>query len=139
MNLGVQDDCSGIDWLAVRDAMTAVGFPEREAAAVKRAFKRSFAVIFVFHQGKMVGFGRAISDGVYQAALYDVVVIPEYQGKHIGRIVVRLLLKKVACCNTILYATPGKEGFYARLGFRKMKTGMASFLRPERMESHGFI
>jgi hypothetical protein len=27
----------------------------------------------------------------------------------------------------ILYANPGKEGFYARLGFRRMRTAMAIF------------
>jgi ribosomal protein S18 acetylase RimI-like enzyme len=139
MDLGVQDHCYGIDWESVRNAMIAVGMPQRDAAAIKRAFKRSFAVIFLFHRGTLVGFGRAISDGVYQAALYDVVVIPEYQQKHIGQIIVRLLLKKVACCNTILYATPGKEGFYTKLGFRRMKTAMAHFLFPERMEAVGFI
>lgn len=139
MNLGVQDNCCGIDWESVRDAISQAGMARRDISAVRRAFKNSFAVIFIYHEGKIVGFGRAISDGAYQAALYDIVVLPEYQGKHIGKIIVRLLLKKVAGCNTILFATPGKEGFYEKAGFRKLKTGMARFLFPQHMEERGHI
>ena len=51
----------------------------------------------------------------------------------------RLRGHRVAQCNVILYASPGKEGLYSRLGFRKMKTGMARFVNLERMESMGFI
>jgi predicted N-acetyltransferase YhbS len=139
MDLLIQDTCSQIDWIAVRDAMIAVGFANRNPRDIQKAFQHSHGVVFVFHDGKLVGFGRVISDGVYQAALYDVIVLPEYQNQHIGSILVTLLLKKVAHCNVILYATPGKEGFYAKQGFRKMKTGMAHFLNPERMESRGLI
>jgi predicted N-acetyltransferase YhbS len=139
MNLGVQDNCCGIDWESVRDAIARVGMGRREIAVVRTAFQRSFAVIFIYHCGQIIGFGRAISDGVYQAALYDVVVLPEYQNKHIGELIVRLLLKKTPGCNTILFATPGKEGFYAKFGFRKLKTGMARFLFPDHMEERGHI
>ena len=68
MNLGVQDNCWGIDWEAVRNAIALVGMEQRDKSAVRRAFKRSFAVIFLYHCGKIVGFGRIISDGVCQAA-----------------------------------------------------------------------
>jgi len=37
-----------------------------------------------------------------------------------------------------LYAAPGKERFYEKLGFRRMKTGMALFLNRERMQMKGF-
>jgi len=37
-----------------------------------------------------------------------------------------------------LYASPGKEGFYEKQGFRKMKTGMACFIHREAMSERGF-
>jgi GNAT superfamily N-acetyltransferase len=86
-----------------------------------------------------VGFGRVLSDGAYQAALYDVVVLPAWQGRGIGRAILEHLLQKVRDCNAILYANPGKEGFYGRLGFRRLTTGMGRFLRPGRMEEKGMI
>ena len=39
----------------------------------------------------------------------------------------------------MLYASPGKEKFYEKLNFRKMKTGMALFLNTEKMQMKGFI
>ena len=85
-----------------------------------------------------IGFGRAISDGVYQAAIYDCAVLPEFQGKGIGTAIMKNIMSRVSHCNVILYATPGKEGFYKKHGFRKMKTGMAHFKRREKMTERGF-
>lgn len=87
----------------------------------------------------MIGFGRAISDGAYQAAIYDIVVVPPYRNRGIGRTIMETILRKVSHCNIMLYANPGKEGFYTKLGFRLMKTGLALFLNPVRMEQRGFI
>ena len=48
------------------------------------------------------------------------------------------ILSNVPDCNVILYASPGKEDFYATLRFRKMKTGMALFKNPVAMADKGF-
>jgi hypothetical protein len=37
-----------------------------------------------------------------------------------------------------LYANVGKETFYEKLGFRRLKTGMAKFVKAELMASRGF-
>ncbi len=87
----------------------------------------------------MIGFGRLISDGVRQSALYDVAVDPDYQGLRIGRKIVEHLMLKTPDCNFILYASPGKEDFYLKLNFKKMRTGMALFSNPKRMVDRGFI
>ncbi len=39
----------------------------------------------------------------------------------------------------MLYAAPGKEAFYSKLGFRKMKTAMAIMPDPELRRQKGFI
>ena len=104
----------------------------------QKAFEASHTTVFVWHAGQLIGFGRALSDGVYQAAVYDVAVVPEYQGKGVGSIVMNNILSNVPGCNVILYASPGKEDFYATLRFRKMKTGMALFKNPVAMADKGF-
>ncbi len=38
----------------------------------------------------------------------------------------------------LLYAMPGKEEFYSKLGCRKMKTAMAKFPNPETQQKSGF-
>jgi hypothetical protein len=47
-------------------------------------------------------------------------------------------MDKLSSCNFILYASPGKEEFYQTLGFSKMKTGMALFLKAQQMKERGF-
>ena len=39
----------------------------------------------------------------------------------------------------ILYANPGTEGFYEKLGFRRMRTAMAIFKDQERAVGRGLI
>jgi predicted N-acetyltransferase YhbS len=86
----------------------------------------------------LIGFGRAISDGAYQAAIYDCAVLAEYQGEGIGTKIMQNILPRVSHCNVILYSSPGKEGFYQKHGFRKMKTGMALFSKKVSMKERGF-
>ena len=86
-----------------------------------------------------MGFGRAISDGVYQGAIYDVAVLPAYQGKGVGKTILQSILRNLPNCSLILYASPGKEQFYEKEAFRRMKTGMARFIQAEKMKEIGFI
>ena len=104
----------------------------------KKAFEASHTTVFIYHDDRLIGFGRAISDGVYQAAIYDCAVLPEFQGKGIGKTIMDNILSQVSHCNAILYASPGKEGFYQKQGFRRMKTGMAHFKKSEATRESGF-
>ncbi|WP_017415219.1 GNAT family N-acetyltransferase [Clostridium tunisiense] len=139
MNLRIQYDCLGIDFQQITDTLKAVGMGYFDAETHRKAFENSYTVVFVFDNEKLIGFGRAISDGAYQAGIYDIAVISEYQGKGIGKVVVDNILKTIPQCNVILYAAPGKDAFYEKLGFKRMKTGMALFLNSERMQEKGFI
>jgi ribosomal protein S18 acetylase RimI-like enzyme len=135
----LRTDCSGVDWSAVPALLELVGMAYHAPEKHKMAFENSRAVVFAYQGGRLIGFGRAISDGVCQAALYDVAVVPEWQKKGLGAEMVRGLIARLPGCNVLLYAAPGKEGFYSKLGFRRMLTGMALFRDPERMAARGFI
>lgn len=139
MELKIQYDCKNIDWNCVATVLKTVGMSYYDGEVHRKAFENSYTVVFVFDNDKLVGFGRAISDGVYQAAIYDIAVLPEYQGKDIGRTIINSILKSIPTCNVILYASPGKESFYEKLNLCKMKTGMALFINKEKMKSRGFI
>lgn len=138
MEVDVKKDCSGADWKAVSEILKCVGMAYDEPDVHRRAFEASHTTVFVYHAELLIGFGRAISDGVYQAAIYDCAVLPEYQGKGIGTIIMQNILPRISHCNVILYASPGKEGFYQKHGFRKMKTGMAHFKKGAAMREIGF-
>lgn len=138
MNLRIQYDCTNIDWDYISDTLKRVGMNYFDGQVHKKAFENSHTVVFVFDDDKLVGFGRAVSDGAYEAAIYDVAVLPEYQGKGIGRLIISSIVKKIPQCNFILFSSPGKEEFYKKLNFRKMKTGMALFSDAEKMMEEGF-
>ncbi|MDL1893438.1 GNAT family N-acetyltransferase, partial [Sphingobacteriales bacterium CHB3] len=57
---------------------------KRDPDFVEKTYRGSYVYCFVEDNGKLIGAGRAISDGVSNSAIYDVVVLPEYQGKGIG-------------------------------------------------------
>lgn len=138
MEIEVKTELAGDDWHKIADILQAVGMAFYAPEKHKTAFEASYCTVFLYLGGELIGFGRALSDGVYQAALYDIAVIKAYQKKGLGKLIVDELLKKLQGINVILYAAPGKERFYEKQGFRKMKTGMARFIRSEVMAEKGF-
>jgi ribosomal protein S18 acetylase RimI-like enzyme len=82
----------------------------------------------VFDAGKLVAAGRALSDGADCSYICDVAVLPDYQGKGLGKqIVTKLINLSKGHKKIILYSVPGKEGFYRKLGFMRLLTAMAIF------------
>lgn len=139
MSLRLQLDTTNINWELIVDTLKTVGMAYKTAEIHKRAFCNSHTVVFVFDDENLAGFGRAISDGEYQAAIYDVAVLPDYQRKGIGKMIIKTIVDNNPNCNFILYASPGKELFYEKENFKRMKTGMALFVDGERMREKGFI
>ncbi len=138
MELEIKRNCSDVGWKTVSETLKLLGMAYYDPDIHRRAFEASHTTVFVYIDSRLIGFGRAISDGVYQAAIYDVAVIPEFQKKGIGTKIMKNILDALPQCNIILYASPGKEGFYRTLGLRKMRTGMARFIRAEDMNAKGF-
>ncbi|APH04907.1 GNAT family N-acetyltransferase [Bacillus weihaiensis] len=88
----------------------------------------------IYHNNKLIAYGRILSDGIYQTFICDVMVLPEYQGQGIGRKVIELLLEKCKE-NGIqwvqLFSAKGKQEFYLKLGFTirdQAAPGMSIFL-----------
>jgi aralkylamine N-acetyltransferase len=74
--------------------------------------------------GRIVGMGRAISDGVSDAYIQDVVVLREARGRGIGGEIVRRLTERCleAKIGWIgLIAEPGTQDFYVPLDFVPMR------------------
>jgi ribosomal protein S18 acetylase RimI-like enzyme len=79
----------------------------------------SCSVVSAWQGGRLVGIGRATSDGVFRAVLWDVVVAEEHQGQGLGRRIVQALLAspRVAASERVYLMTTNSSGFYERLGF----------------------
>lgn len=140
MNIRLATDVNEISWeeLARVYELAPLG-AKRAPEKLELAFRNSLLKVFVFDGARLVGAGRALSDGVWRASIYDVAVLPEYQGKGIGSRIIRHLIQHAGVDVITLYAAPGKEAFYERFGFRKMKTAMAIMPDPEERKERGFI
>ncbi|NDW17529.1 N-acetyltransferase [Dysgonomonas sp. 216] len=139
MRIVYKYDCENVLWNSVPELLNKVNMAATDVQTHRLSFEASQEVVFVYHEDKLIGLGRAISDRVRQAAIYDVAVDPEYQGLGIGKEIVMHIIKCLPGCNIILYASPGKEDFYRKLGFKKMKTGMVVFANRERMDDYDFV
>lgn len=68
--------------------------------------------------GKLVGFARAITDGVYRSFVEDVVVDESFRGQGVGRRLVRELLERCADVDVVALDCPSElVSFYVELGF----------------------
>ena len=70
----------------------------------------------------IVGFGRALSDGVYRGVLWDVVIDQNHQGKGYGKLIVQNLLnsKKIKNTKKIYLMTTNQKQFYSQIDFKEV-------------------
>ncbi len=132
-----------INWQEVSDVLRRSGLSDHTAEEQETIFTNSYAVVFVYHEEKIIGVGRALSDGVCQAAIYNIALDDEFQGQGIGRTLITKLLDQVRGQNIILYTHPRTVALYERMGFRRNKTAMCIFSGTEDslkwMENQGFM
>lgn len=76
---------------------------------------------------RLVGFGRVLTDYVYRASIWDVIVDEAYQGQDIGTEIMQRILHHPSLKRVELFwlCTRDKQAFYEKLGFSaNEQTGM---------------
>ena len=113
---------------------------EKPPDVLATVFGNSMFTCFVYAGDVLVGAGRALADGLDCAYIADVAVHPEHQGRGLGKAIIRRLVELSAGHKKIiLYANPGTEAFYAKLGFLRMNTAMAIWRDPDRAIESGLL
>ena len=102
-----------------KHAFWARGRSHRE---LREMLAGSTVVISLWRGKRMIGFGRATSDGTCRAVLWDVVVAGDLQGCGLGRQVLEALLACNAISNAkrVYLMTTNSAEFYRQLGFRNV-------------------
>jgi ribosomal protein S18 acetylase RimI-like enzyme len=129
MEISLSNSIENVEWPRMKEIYHSVGWTKHDEEKIKKVFQSSNVVAIAYDEDNIAGFGRALSDGVFNAAIYDVVIDKDYQNKGIGQQIIESLLaqlKNISCVH--LVSTAGNEEFYRKAGFRKMKTGMARYL-----------
>jgi len=131
---------SKVDWNQLSELYRIAPLGDKPADDLALVFSNSRYKCFVYVGNILIGVGRALADGLDCSYICDVAIHPEYQGIGLGKkIVKKLTTLSIGHKKIILYANPGKEGFYKKLGFKKMNTAMAIFNNQQRALETGLI
>ena len=134
------DSLDGVDLAELSNLYDVAPLGHKTPADLEIAFSNSRFKCFVYDAGRLIGAGRALADGVDCSYLCDIAVHPDHQGQGIGtEIVTRLVDLSKDHRKIILYAVPGKEAFYRKLGFKRMTTAMTIFKNQAQALERGLI
>jgi ribosomal protein S18 acetylase RimI-like enzyme len=116
-----------------------VGWTGYELDEIEIGLKATLYSVCAYNQNQIVAMGRVIGDGILVFYIQDVIVLPEFQRKKIGTLVMDKIMGYInskSVNNTIvgLMSATGKEDFYSKYGFikrpnEKMGCGMTQFLK----------
>jgi len=96
------------------------GMIEKGEQGFAKALESSWYAVSVYDGDQIVGMGRILSDGVLQALICDVIVLPAYQGHGIGKLMMKRLLASCedqAIVMVHLFAAQDKASYYHQYGF----------------------
>jgi len=89
---------------------------------LKKCLANSDVIISLWVDNEIVGFGRALTDGIYRGVLWDIVIDQNHQGKGYGKLIVNNLLstKKIRDTKKLYLMTTNKRLFYSQLDFKEV-------------------
>ena len=95
---------------------------DRTINDLKECLANSDVIVSIWNGNEIVGFGRALSDGVYRGVLWDIVIDKNHQGKGFGKLIVKSLLnsKKIKNTKKIYLMTTNKKLFYSQIDFKEV-------------------
>tara|TARA_Y100000589_G_C26815207_1_gene491571 strand:- start:55 stop:585 length:531 start_codon:yes stop_codon:yes gene_type:complete len=113
-----------LDLIELDQLLQTVGWSRRPMRRVKRALQFSVLVVGLWrHDDKfprLVGFARCTGDGILEATIWDVAINPVYQGKGLGKVLMKFLLnnlKETGISKVTLFADAGVIKFYKNQGW----------------------
>lgn len=114
-------------------------WPGRALEGIQRAIDATIAV-GAWDGERLIGFTRALSDGVHRAYVEDVVIAPEYRGQGVGEKLVARLVDELGDVHiTSLFCEPERVNFYSRNGFRASATQVMMHREPDAAVAPGML
>ena len=110
-------DSHDIDLDQLSMLFNSAGWERRTAdrSRLAQLVKGSLWVVSALDDGQLVGFARAVSDGATNAYVSTVAVLPDYQGRGIGREMMRRLIDGHDGIQFVLHANDNAYPFYLHL------------------------
>jgi ribosomal protein S18 acetylase RimI-like enzyme len=118
MAIAYRDDCDGVDWARLKRDLADDDFDNgRTADELERSFRASARVVFARDGDRVVGKGRALSDGVCNAYVVDLWTQSAYRRRGVGRAMLERLVAPLRGQHVALF-TDDRPDFYEACGFR---------------------
>ena len=91
---------------------------------LRKMLRNSNCVITLWKKNRLIGFGRATSDCIYRAVLWDIVIVKDQQNSGLGRLLVNSLIstKSIREVEKIYLMTTNSQNFYKTCQFEEIKT-----------------
>lgn len=119
-------DQSKVDLYQLQELYNIAAFwaQDRRIEKLEIAVAHSKPVVTVWQGAKMIGFGRATSDGIYRATIWDVLIHPDYQRMGLGRKLVETILAHphINQVEKVYLMTTHQQKFYKKIGFKENQT-----------------
>jgi GNAT superfamily N-acetyltransferase len=93
--------------------------PVDDRERMGRMLEEADLVLTAWDEAKLVGISRSITDWVYCTYLSDLAVRAEYQGRGIGKELVRRTRAATPQATVILLAAPKAVDYYPRIGMTR--------------------
>ena len=89
---------------------------------LKKCLANSDVIVSLWVGNEIVGFGRALTDGIYRGVLWDIVIDQNYEGKGFGTLIIKNLLasKKIKNTKKLYLMTTNKKRFYSQREFQEV-------------------
>ena len=97
---------------------------DRKIKDLRKSLANSDVIVSIWSNNAPVGFGRALSDGIYRGVLWDIVIDQDHQGKGYGKMIVKSILesKKIKYTKKIYLMTTNKKLFYSQVDFKEVSS-----------------
>ncbi len=94
----------------------------RKIKDLKDCLANSDVIVSLWSNNKILGFGRALSDGTYRSVLWDIVIDHNHQGKGYGKLIVNAILesKRIKQSEKVYLMTSNQKDFYCQIGFQEV-------------------
>lgn len=117
---------------------TETGFVEIPVDHARKALQNGLINVSAIYNGELVGMGRLVGDGAMYWYLQEIIILPPFQRKGIGTMIVNHLVD-YAKANSITgkfttiggVSAKGKEPFYKKMGFEVISNGIKKMVEIE--------
>lgn len=94
-------------------------WPDRQEEDIKRTLNLGLAV-GAWKYNRLIGFCRAVSDGIFRAYIEDVAVIAPFRKQGIGKEMVNRMMEELSHIHVVsLFCEEGLECFYNESQFKR--------------------